>query len=111
MLFSKGKRVVKNDEYCSAVIRKTEIMVKKGRLIYKKGKIFGSFRKWTWKCGICGKEYLARVDAVICEIMHNPKSERAKRLYRWQYSLIHGYGYGPRSTNPQPLNSKSKSKH
>jgi hypothetical protein len=68
------------------------LMVRKGRLIYKKG-IFTTVRKWTWKCGICGKEYLTRTDAVICEIKHNPKSERAKKLYKWQYSQIHGYGY------------------
>jgi len=67
-------------------------MVKKGRLIIKKT-AFGTYRKWTWKCGICGKEYLLRINAVECEIKHNPKSERAKKLYKAHKSQIHGYGY------------------
>ena len=42
---------------------------------------------------ICGKEYLLRINAVECEIKHNPKSERAKKLYKAHKSQIHGYGY------------------
>jgi len=65
-------------------------MAKRGRPIIKKT-LFGTVRKWTWICSVCGKEYISRTQAHECEIKHNPKSERSKRLFDWLQKRSGGY--------------------